>query len=371
MRILEILREPPELFNVVGRKGTWRIPRGGNSSTEACATAFTLLEPRFWPIGEGNGEHYGDLIMEGPLFDYEINDIRHGRFPPSLALFGRPAPGICGRPPAHGPAHGGMVRHPPGARVPHGELNHLGQVEFDPIEFPDDPVRFDESSDDSLHLVEDLHFNDDDFENNTRRRYGNRTPPTPPGLGFRGRRSPPPRQPRAPRQMQGPPPRQGRMAMPPNHRAGAYTAGISSASSSDIDLSDSDSPDPKKKKGKGKGKAPIKAKKAPKTKSAKEASYSADERPRSRRPPPPKAQARRRGRSDDEDDAPAPGLSRRPAPAPKGAGRRNRGRSPEEEEEDDDEVPPPIDAAEQAKLDALKAQNGYGKKGKDEKSGWH
>ncbi|KAL8867071.1 MAG: hypothetical protein Q9174_005899, partial [Haloplaca sp. 1 TL-2023] len=383
-----LLGEPPELFDIVGNKGFWRIPRRDNTITETCAYVIMLGE-RFLPVGRCDvGEHRDDIIMEGQLDSFEMDDIRHGRLPDTLAIYGRLAPAFSGRPPAIGPAdgaardrgthgrprhgrrtHGGMTRHPPGARVPHGELNHLGQVEFDDIEFPDDPPsRWDESSDDSLGLRSD----DDDFgPPPPRPRRGGRTPPTPPGLGgYGGRRFPPPRQRRPPPRTQGPPPpgRQGRMAPPPpNPRAGHYTMGISSASSSSDDISDSDS-SPKKKK--GKGKAPAKAKKPQKSKAARprhreEVSYSADEKPRSRRPAPPaKSHARRRGRSDDEDDGGvAPGPSRRPA-----GGRRARGRSPEEEEED--EGVPLVDAAEQAKLEALKAQNGwYGKKGVDEKKG--
>ncbi|KAL8931787.1 MAG: hypothetical protein Q9216_007070 [Gyalolechia sp. 2 TL-2023] len=103
----------PEFINVIDREGFWRLPyspRPGEhrNVTEGVATLMAYLDGRFTCFGFGAEENRGDIFMSGSLSQTELFDLERGHFPPTLAMYGSPGPGVCGR-----PAERRMVSHPP------------------------------------------------------------------------------------------------------------------------------------------------------------------------------------------------------------------------------------------------------------------
>ncbi|KAI4205970.1 MAG: hypothetical protein LQ350_000155 [Teloschistes chrysophthalmus] len=90
----------PQFFNVKdGGQGLWRVPSfgtvNGGHLAEAMVCIMLDLQPRWGIAGRGVGQHPGDIILQGPLSEIELYDISNGRFPPTLAELGIPAPGVC------------------------------------------------------------------------------------------------------------------------------------------------------------------------------------------------------------------------------------------------------------------------------------
>ncbi|KAI4207042.1 MAG: hypothetical protein LQ346_000760 [Caloplaca aetnensis] len=95
----------PELINVVDREGIWRVPycaegRGAKTCiTEAIASLLTEVSAgRYRLYGIGDFRSEGDLFLKGPLLEFEYETLVHGQFPPNMRRFGRPGPGLCEAP---------------------------------------------------------------------------------------------------------------------------------------------------------------------------------------------------------------------------------------------------------------------------------
>ncbi|KAL8948407.1 MAG: hypothetical protein Q9222_005409 [Ikaeria aurantiellina] len=365
-RVYHHLREVvvPEFINVYGDCGAWRIPHNPERLHEmnVIAVMLTKLEPRWTVVAVGVDECAFDIFLQGRLTDIELHDIRRGRFPASLARLGKPGAGVCEGPPQRQLA--GRTQRPP---------NHRGFPGADPIfathtihRHPDEHHPLDHQYQPGI-----FHHGAHDMAG---RQPQHRTPMAHPRGGPLGG------------PMVGPmgKPTGGGMVGPtarPRGR-GSYVAAssdssLSSSSSSDSDSdSDSSSPErsPKKKKKPTKSKKPMKKFAKRRSSLVDDEDGSADERPqakRSTRPPAAKPTTRRRGRSPDDDEEAAPppppraaGPSKAQRPPPKPGGHEKQDGNGSE-----DEGPPPMDPAEKARLDALKAKNGYGNK--PEKSGWH
>ncbi|KAL8777406.1 MAG: hypothetical protein Q9213_007878 [Squamulea squamosa] len=366
----------PLFFNIVDARGLWKIPRTPDHTTEAIAVAMNSMQPRWAPYCK---DPEGGLIVVSmpPLTDIEIYDILAGRYPPTLAQLGKPAPGICGEP--VGPARPSLGP----------SMNDLYVVERNRIGQPPLPQTHRYIGQGSLPL-------DHSYISQT---------PVPLALDQRrlemNLRPGPSRQPRPVRQ---------RPMVPLEHTSHISVSSSNSTDSSDAETgsgsqsssgSGSESEAPRKStKGKStKGKSQKKSGVKPKGKSQRghqSSSESESDDDTSRRPmktvkdkikgkakPTARKSTRALGRSDDEEGPSAP-VRRRPAakkdrrdpesedlgrghqaprPSSKTAGKmlggqprgKSRGRSPS-----DDEAPPHVDPIEQAKLAALKAQNGYG-----------
>ncbi|KAL9579643.1 MAG: hypothetical protein Q9212_004986, partial [Teloschistes hypoglaucus] len=91
----------PEFFNVANGQGVWRVPATINPDATKVPSAAMVrrildLQPRWTIFGVGSGRFKFDMILRGPLTEIELHDVRNGRFPPTLAELGIPAPGVCG-----------------------------------------------------------------------------------------------------------------------------------------------------------------------------------------------------------------------------------------------------------------------------------
>ncbi|KAI4099897.1 MAG: hypothetical protein L6R37_005771 [Teloschistes peruensis] len=324
----------PEFFNVVDGQGCWRVPAlGMNGGAEAMVCVIMNLQPRWGIVGRGLGRHEADLILRGPVTEVELYDIVNGRFPPTLAELGKPAPGVCGRPGQW------MMDSRPEPRLPRAPS----------IQTP----------------VYD----------------------TGPPRALTLNRPPPPRQSRTMTLRSPPPPQATRPRRPARLMRSPSPSSSSSSSSSDSSSDDSSEEEKKKPKkatkknkevvdqqSKGKAKVPVKRRPAAprEEEDDEEAAYSAAEKrskqrpkpsrvrrdeavtepqPRTVRagpskqapaPPPGRPHPRRIERSDDEEEDTAP--PRRPArriaadPPPKAQGR-PRGRPDGEEGEEEDAAP--------------------------------
>lgn len=93
----------PELINVIHADAFWRLPYAPGPGehryiTEGVAILMAVLDGRFKWVAFGAEQNRGDIFMSGPLSQMERFDLEIGRFPSTLALYGRPGPGVCGRP---------------------------------------------------------------------------------------------------------------------------------------------------------------------------------------------------------------------------------------------------------------------------------
>ncbi|KAL8735355.1 MAG: hypothetical protein Q9166_000900 [cf. Caloplaca sp. 2 TL-2023] len=417
----------PELMIVVEGLGVWIVPHavGWGDATVGIAVMMYYPGHRWLSCGVGMHAIAGAIALKGYLTRDELDDISLGRFPRSLADYGRPGSGLFGQ-----PREGHMAitpaRPPPGPEM-HAlyatERNHVARSpppEAHGRRYIDHGYGMDRSMEQSIVPM---------------RRHLPRQPAP------------------VPHQRRGPVCYTGGIIVSSSDSDGSTDA--NSDSGSDSAGSDLTKKPKKSKTTKGKGKGKLEAKPRKKRKGRKqslsgsedepkaprrpkksgdnrgrgrdnpprrrrpasddETAYSADEgRDKGRLKAPARGAARGCGRSDDEED-PSLRAGRRPAPwqdrrdpmsggecqggkalKPPGqrAGGRNRGRSPSDDEGQgpsngkplgrstgsgdrnrgrslsDDEPPPALDPAEEARLDALKAQNGY-MEGKTEKKGWH
>lgn len=309
----------PNLINVIPGKAIWRLPyypASGRSEylTEGMAFLTFDLFMNFQFLAVGAEQNRGDIFLTNRIKPHEQHSLESNRYPDSLSLFGVPGPGVCGR--------------------------------------PLDPQMM------STSLVNP--YND----------FGSSRVPVP----SHG--------PRTFLQLEGPPPRSHQQyprtqqgIRGPRRKFASDTESSSESGSG----SDTATEAPRKQQPKGKGKN-GKAKSKPKTRHHSPSGSDEDEEDQPRRAPrghgtKAKPSRHHRSFSDDEDsygdeqyfsgeddERPA-----RKAAAGRGArGGRRRGRSPSDEEEE----LPAIDEEEKKRLEALKAQNGYGK-GRDEKKGLH
>ena len=340
----------PELVNVVGEGGLWRVPciywedNWRACPTEVVADFMGEIEGRWQCFALGVEYNQGDVFTFGKLTPEEIHDISYGHFPPSLSLYGIPGPGIC-----EGPAQPQMMspHHPARSRAIASPYD-----DFDDGYAPHGPSR-------SVSLRQPA------------KQHHPLALPTS-GAPSRSRSLREPAEPRSSG------PQRPRHQVVQTQRPRKYISGPSD-SSSDPDEVDSPYAAAKGKSKKTRGKPIPKPK--PRQRSPSEDEEEEDEElvfdddddePPTHltpRPPPYNKPARHRGRSDDEDEAFRPRLSGRLAQASAGGrgseatarrpglcGRRNRGRSPEEEEEE----LPDMDPAEKERLEELKRENGYG-----------
>ncbi|KAL8935917.1 MAG: hypothetical protein Q9211_004443 [Gyalolechia sp. 1 TL-2023] len=93
----------PELINVIHGVAFWRLPYSAGSGqsryiTEGVSILMVDLCERFKIAAIGAEQNRGDIFMSSPLSPLEYDDLERGRFPFSLAVYGRPGPGVCGRP---------------------------------------------------------------------------------------------------------------------------------------------------------------------------------------------------------------------------------------------------------------------------------
>ncbi|KAI4221523.1 MAG: hypothetical protein L6R36_006840 [Xanthoria steineri] len=364
----------PEFINVDidDRTGTWRIPIDANQDRGAAAGIGVLMTEidrqatrglRSWQIyGHGIGAGIGDIFLKGRLLPVEFEGMMHAEMRPELWMLGKPGAVMCllypqelpwgrysGRPTA------GSVRANPNAL----ESSLIGRSPPPGISG-------------RRHIDRPL----DNFMSSPADRGMNRRMDR--GMVRTTRIS----------ASHGQPAHRQPLAITDNTVASYF----SDDTSTESNLSESESDTPKNRtktkttKGKSTAKSAGRGKKE--TQRRKQSSESeSDDAPREtpkknvkKDKPIGKAASRGRSPSDDEvaysadeqhqkGKAKASARRRKPEGESQGpskhGGRRNRGRSPS-----DDEAPPRVDPTEQARLDALKAQNGYGD-GKAEKSGWH
>lgn len=94
----------PELISVIDGEGLWRVPyfdrqdKWGTALTEAVSLMMDDLEGRWKCFAAGTDQNKGDVFVVGPLTQQEQAQVSHGQFPPSLAMYGRLGPGVCGPP---------------------------------------------------------------------------------------------------------------------------------------------------------------------------------------------------------------------------------------------------------------------------------
>ncbi|KAI4091363.1 MAG: hypothetical protein LQ339_008160 [Xanthoria mediterranea] len=356
----------PEFINVDidDRTGTWRIPIEATEDRGAAAGIGVLMTEidrqatrglRSWHIyGHGIGAGIGDIFLKGRLLPVEFEGMMHAEMRPELWMLGKPGAVMCllypqelpwgrysGRPMA------GSVRANPYAL----ESSLIGRSPSPGMSGPrhiDRPV--------------------DSFMSHQADRGMDRTTRIPANHGQPAHRQP--------------------LAITDNTVASYF----SDDTSTESNLSESESDTPKRRtktkttKGNSTVKSAGRGKKETQRRKQSSESESDDEPPENPKENVKKdksiGKAARRGLSPSDDEVTysadeqrqkgkakvsarkrkPEGESQRPS---KHEGRRNRGRSPS-----DDEAPPRVDPTEQARLDALKAQNGYGD-GKAEKSGWH
>ncbi|KAL9601783.1 MAG: hypothetical protein Q9219_002273 [cf. Caloplaca sp. 3 TL-2023] len=356
----------PELFNVMDNQALWRVPyyssQGPDENlTEGIAMLMCALGMGRWRIaGVGRERCAGDVILIGPLHRAEFEQIVYGSFPENLQVFGVPGPGLC---------------EDPGQHLTIRDLMSLLMQQLSPNE------------------------------------YGNGSMPsasitTPPQQSFRFHQPPTAPHVRQFRQ----PPRQPRQAIQ-HHAPRRYvdrdsdTGSSDPASGSSAEATSSEEEAPKRTR-----KTTARERTA-RRRSPSVEEYENDEPPRRQRAPTKEStrHGRGRGRDSDSDEvsAAAEKAQRQAAggrhgrAAQRGSARGNRGRSPSEEDEDElsaavhstqrqaaggrqgravereparrnrgrspsdeeDVEPPAVDPAEKAKLEELKAANGYGKKG--------
>ncbi|KAI4249758.1 MAG: hypothetical protein L6R40_000547 [Gallowayella cf. fulva] len=414
----------PEFINVNvdDYKGIWRVPYvagHGNGVAAGVAMMLAVMDQassyrRTWFIhGEGVDDNAGDIFLEGTITMQEYEALIGGEFPTSLLRLGTPGPmlrmrpsrahlaQLPGRPPIEQSrntlhameAHPFARRPPPQIRGPrgmghrmdrgmdHGEASMphrrprqrlpVRHQQMVPIKYTDNDNN---SSSDSSHSTD---ANTDDDSDAPRKSTKTKLKGKSKSNKSGGKKS---------------------------QRKKQQERGDSTSESED----DDDDPPRRLKKSEGntsraRGKNPARRRRSL---SEEGLAHSADEKRGKTMP-----KARGRGSSDDEGDAPARTGGRAAAKAdgggfmagddgpnpsrgkvPKAGGRRSegraRGRSPSDDEgpggraskaaerrgggkdrRDDlseDETPPPLDPAEQARMDALKAQNGY-RDGKAEK----
>ncbi|CAO1604723.1 hypothetical protein XANCAGTX0491_008265 [Xanthoria calcicola] len=360
----------PEFINVDidDGTGTWRIPIEATRDRGAAAGIGVLMTEidrqatrglRSWHIyGHGIGAGIGDIFLKGRLLPVEFEGMMHAEMRPELWMLGKPGAVMCllypqelpwgrysGRPMA------GSIRANPNAL----ESSLIGRSPS---------LGMSPGMSGRRHIDRPL----DSFMSRQADRGMDRTTRIPAFHGQPAHRQP--------------------LAITGNTVASYFSDDTSTES--DLSKSESDVPKRRTKTKTAKGKSTVKSvgRGRKETQGRKQSSESeSDDEP----PEKPKKNVKKdksvskaagRGRSPSDDEvaysadeqrqkgkAKASARKRQPEGESQGpskhGGRRNRGRSPS-----DDEAPPRVDPTEQARLDALKAQNGYGD-GKAEKSGWH
>ncbi|KAL8761767.1 MAG: hypothetical protein Q9184_002128 [Pyrenodesmia sp. 2 TL-2023] len=391
----------PELINVVDGEAIWRVPycaegRGARKGiTEAIASLLADVSAgRYRVCGVGTRQFEGDIFLKGPLRDFEYEKLVHGQFPPTVKHLGRPGPGLC-----EAPEQALLVQptslHPPRASGGRGHDYNGYDVGYDAP--PPRQVH------PSQQLIPPNHSRLSHQPRGSRRPGGSYQPGNPRGTQF----------------TQGP--------KPPRKFTTPASESSPDSNDSSAEDSDSPTPTPKAKAKKRIAKAQRKPTRRPKSLSENSVASDvgdltlSDHEADGYRPPKHAAKKppRRVGRSHDEDEIRAPNPPRRPAAqgppergpldtteirdfapaagefprrhhgAPK-PGRRI-GRSDDEADEAtpaqgqrpagppgrggqrapvvrkrvvlEEEKPPELDPAEKARLDALKAANGFGKGG--------
>ncbi|CAL8580108.1 hypothetical protein XPA_005841 [Xanthoria parietina] len=364
----------PQFINVDidDRTGTWRIPIEATQDRGAAAGIGVLMMEidrqatrglRSWHIyGHGIGAGIGDIFLKGRLLPVEFEGMMHAEMRPELWMLGKPGAVMCllypqelpwgrysGRPTA------GSIRANPNAL----ESSLIGRSRPPGI-----------SGRRHIDRPPDI-FMTSQADRGMDRRMDRGMDRTSRNPAFH--HQPAHRQP---------------LAITGNTVASYF----SDDTSTESDLSESESDAPKRRtetktaKGKSTVKSAGRGKKETQGRKRSSESESDDEPPENPKQNVKKdksiGRAARRGRSPSDDEVAysadeqrqkgkakvsarkqkPEGESQRPS---KHQAHRNRGRSPS-----DDEAPPRVDPTEQARLDALKAQNGYGD-GKAEKSGWH
>ncbi|KAL8922690.1 MAG: hypothetical protein Q9208_005003 [Pyrenodesmia sp. 3 TL-2023] len=96
----------PELINVVDDEAIWRVPYNpppGLGPTRYMSEAIAVLlsetsSGRYNVFAIGNHGYEGDVFLKGYLSDDEYQEVMHGRFPRTLSLIGIPGPGLCEAP---------------------------------------------------------------------------------------------------------------------------------------------------------------------------------------------------------------------------------------------------------------------------------
>ncbi|KAL8766041.1 MAG: hypothetical protein Q9209_007070 [Squamulea sp. 1 TL-2023] len=388
----------PELFNIVDGRALWRIARTPDHTTEAIAAAISFIQPDRWVLIAVGFQ--GELVMRSAdvLTEMEMFEIAANRLPRTFAKLGKAGPEMCGQPmstarPSPGPSMIDLYAM---------ERNRIGQ--------PPLPKTHHYIGQPSLHRDQSSVSQTPRPLILDQRRLDMYLRPGPS------------RQPRAVRQRPIIPMEHTSHISVSSSNSTDSTDAESESGSQSSSGSGSESEAPRKStkgkstKGKSRGKSGVKSKRKSQ-RDQRRSSESGSDNDTPRRPtksvkdklkgktkPTARNSTQGRGRSDDEEEpslrnrrrpaaekdgrdpesedegrgrargkAPklfgqrpgrSPSGNRTPKPSNKKAGKtpggrsggKSRGRSPS-----DDEAPPHVDPIEQARLEALKAQNGYGK----------